>query len=89
MSLCVTSHAQSRKEIYELQERCGKRAAEVFDQDFPKDQRKGLENFENHYNVQLNKCFLLEMNTSFMSVEGKTTSMDFLTLVDVSRPHQT
>src|SRR4051794_28424101 len=55
--------AQSRKEIYELQERCGNRAEQIFEKDFPVRQRKGLELFENHYNVRLNRCFMLEENT--------------------------
>lgn len=47
----AVAHCQSRKEIYELQERCGKSAAETFEKDFPKEDRKGLEIYENHYNV--------------------------------------
>jgi hypothetical protein len=32
---CANAQGQLRKEIYELQERCGKRAAELFEKDFP------------------------------------------------------
>jgi hypothetical protein len=78
-----SANGQSRKEIYELQERCGKSAAEMFDKDFPKEDRKGLENFENHYNVRLNKCFMLEENTLMTRGQGKTYNTRLLTLVDV------
>jgi hypothetical protein len=81
---CVPAYAQSRKEIYELQERCGKRAAEVFDKDNPKEDRKGLEDFENHYSVRLNKCFILEMNTTYSQVEGKSLKTRVLNLIDVN-----
>src|SRR5258708_15299328 len=84
VATCVYAHGQSRKEIYELQERCGKRAAEVFEKDFPKNERKGLEDFENHYSVRLNKCFLLEINTIFLTVEGKNVSSKSLVLVDIN-----
>ena len=73
----------SRKDIYELQERCGHSARELFDRDFPKEDRKGLENFTNHYNVRLNKCFLLEENTTFLRGEGKSKKIKTMSLVDV------
>jgi len=79
----VAAHGQSRKEIYELQERCGKSATEMFDRDFPKEDRKGLEVFENHYNVRLNKCFILEENTLITREQGKTYQTKLLTLDDV------
>lgn len=83
--VCDEAHSQqSKKEIYELQERCGKRAAEMFDRDNPKEDRKGLEDFENHYSVRLNKCFILEMNTSYSRVEGKTEKIIILNLIDVN-----
>jgi hypothetical protein len=73
----MSAYGQSRKEIYELQERCGKRAEEIFEKDFPKSERKGLELFENHYSVRLNKCFMLEINTLIIRDAGKTTSSNF------------
>lgn len=83
-SLNVSAQAQSRKEIYELQERCGKRAEQMFEKDFPIDQRKGLETFENHYKVRLNRCFMLEENTMIMKDNGKTYTSKILTLLDVN-----
>jgi len=79
----VAAHGQSRKEVYELQERCGKSATEMFDRDFPKEDRKGLEVFENHYNVRLNKCFILEENALITGDQGRTYQTKLLTLGDV------
>jgi hypothetical protein len=76
--------AQSRKEVYELQERCGRRAEQIFEKDFPANDRKGLETFENHYNVRLNKCFILEDNTVFTADAGKSYKSKLLTLIDVN-----
>jgi hypothetical protein len=83
LATTMAAQSQSRKEIYELQERCGKSAAEMFEKDFPKDERKGLENFENNYNVRLNKCFILEENTMINRDQGKVYSSKLLTLIDV------
>src|SRR4030088_1881288 len=83
VGLSQHANSQSRKEVYELQERCGKSASEMFDKDFPKEDRKGLESFENHYNVRLNKCFLLEENTMISRDQGKTYNTKLLTLIDV------
>jgi len=56
----------------------------MFDKDFPRNERKGLEIFENDYNVRLNKCFLLEENTMMTRDQGKTYSTKLLTLIDVN-----
>jgi hypothetical protein len=60
--LASGAQAQSLKENYELSERCGKRAEEVFAR--AKAETTGLtiaaDNYENHYNSRLNKCFYLE-----------------------------
>jgi hypothetical protein len=76
--------AQNRKEIYELQERCGKRAEQIYEKDFPVGERKGLEGFENHYNVRLNRCFMLEENSMITKDAGKSYTMKLLTLIDVN-----
>jgi hypothetical protein len=65
MAAFGAAHSQSRKEIYELQERCGKSAAEMFDRDFPKEDRKVLSDTRTRYNVRLNKCFILEENMMY------------------------
>ncbi|MBR0752724.1 hypothetical protein JQ604_11060 [Bradyrhizobium jicamae] len=83
-AMANSAQAQNRKEIYELQERCGKRAEQIFEKDFPVGERKGLEQFENHYNVRLNRCFMLEENTMTMKDAGASKSYKLLTLVDVN-----
>ncbi len=63
--------AQTAREKYELQERCGRRAAEVFAKEWgsgisnTKDGGQIIGNYENHYNSRLNKCFYLEMSDSY------------------------
>lgn len=47
-------YAGSIKEEYELQERCGKSAA-----DFYKEYDPNSTSYINHYNKKLNKCFIL------------------------------
>ena len=57
--------AATAKEDYELQERCGKRAEEVFNHFYKNvngivnndDGSAALVAYENHYNAKLNKCF--------------------------------
>jgi hypothetical protein len=63
-ALFNNSYAASNKEAYELQERCGKRAAEYFKQEYGsgiKDNGDVVEmtNYKNHYNKKLNSCFIL------------------------------
>jgi hypothetical protein len=73
------AEAQSLVEKYELSERCGKRAAEVFRKG--KEETTGLttatDNYENHYNSRLNKCFSLEVHET-----GETKSLRLIDLND-------
>ena len=53
-------YAVSKKEDYDLQERCGKRAEEYFKRDYGSgDNGDEHYNYINHYNTKLNKCFML------------------------------
>lgn len=79
-----SAQAQTRKEIYELQERCGKRAEQIFEKDFPVTERKGLEQYENHYNIRLNRCFILEESTLFTKDASKSYKTKTLNLIDVN-----
>jgi hypothetical protein len=80
--LCLSTYAsaQQRKELYELQERCGKRAAEVFKREYSppvldtKDEQTLLFKYENHHSARLNKCFFLEIAMSYEREEGKPSS---------------
>jgi hypothetical protein len=63
-SICA---AEPNKVLYELQERCGKRAAEVFEKDFPDTKTTGvIADYENHYSPRLNKCFIVESSTQYV-----------------------
>jgi hypothetical protein len=61
----------SAKEIYELREQCESHAATIFKEVFSKNgmsnDKDGVtyKNYKNHYNVKLNKCFVLINTTSY------------------------
>jgi hypothetical protein len=82
--LCSSTYvsAQPNKELYELQERCGKRAEEFFRREygpaFSKDRQ--MFNYENHYSSRLNKCFLLEIADVYE--KGKSASTKNMRLFD-------
>jgi hypothetical protein len=65
--LIGSAQAQSLKEKYELSERCGKQAAEVFAKEWEAPDYYSVANvmasYENHYNSQLDKCFYLLTST--------------------------
>jgi hypothetical protein len=75
----------SAKEEYELQERCGRRCQEVFKEQFGRGQAGDkdchyLSNYESHYNIRLNKCFILVRTSAYC--KDSVTEMD--DLVDVN-----
>ncbi len=70
VTILVTTAAftELSKEQYELQERCGKQAAKVFEKEYESvtdtsvtDTKEGqnVSSYRNHYNPTLNKCFFL------------------------------
>jgi hypothetical protein len=65
-----TSVSAQPNKLYELQERCGKRAADVFSQEYSPpvlDTEDGQTrfNYENNYSARLNRCFFLEIAVSY------------------------
>ena len=78
--------AQPNKKPYELQERCDKRAAEVFAREYnpTSDAKDGqtLFSYENHYSTRLNKCFFLEITVSYE--KEKSTSSKIMRLFDLN-----
>ena len=63
----TVAHAQTATERYNLQERCGKFAAEVFAKEWGTgfsnmDNGQTIADYRNHYNFRLNKCFYLELS---------------------------
>jgi hypothetical protein len=87
--LAGIAHAQPDKVLYDLQERCGKRAAEAFQKEWGThiiNQKDGymMADYENHYSPRLNKCFYLQKSNAF----GKGTSVESLDLYDLNENKQ-
>jgi hypothetical protein len=66
----IVAQAQTATERYNLQERCGKFAAEVFAKEWGTgfsntDNGQTIADYRNHYNFRLKKCFYLELSTTF------------------------
>jgi hypothetical protein len=82
------SSAQPNKELYELQERCGKRAAELFKRDYGRPVYKsqlGVGSFKyvNHYSAHLNKCFFILIHV-FYPKDKKGLSSTTRTLFELN-----
>src|SRR5262245_50391312 len=82
-----TSVSAQPNKLYELQERCGKRAAEVFAQEYSTpvlDTKDGQTrfNYENNYSARLNKCFFLEIVVSYD--KGQPSSSKIMRLFDLN-----
>ena len=81
--------AQPNKKPYELQERCDKRAADLFEREYrprvenTKDVQKRF-NYEDHYSARLDKCFFLEISSSYDREGGKLTSSKIMRLVELN-----
>lgn len=86
----ISAFAQTAKEKYELQERCGRRAAEVFKQDFGQNitttgsGAQVIANYENHYNGRLNRCLIFEDSTTYLWDNGKHIVTRVLVIADVN-----
>lgn len=72
----------SQKELYDLQEKCGKLCKEIYNKDYNGGERwsrgvlVNIYLYENHYNKKLNKCFMM------INDEGSVGSVK--TLMDVN-----
>jgi hypothetical protein len=83
--LCSSTYVSAQPN--ELQERYGKRAAEVFAREYSPpvlDTPDGqtLFSYENHHSARLNKCFFLEIAVSYE--KGKSTSSKTMRLFDLT-----
>jgi hypothetical protein len=82
--------AEPNKEQYELQERCGKRAAEVFKSYNPggeitnTDTGQDIVTYQNHYSARFNKCFVLQITTSVNFRSSNKSMSTLMTLFDVN-----
>src|SRR5262245_57915546 len=81
-----TSVSAQPNRLYELQERCGKRAAEVFTQEYnppifsTKDGQTRV-SYENNYSARLNRCFFLEIAVSYDT--GTSSNSKIMRLFDL------
>jgi hypothetical protein len=85
--LCFSTlvSAEPNKELYELQERCGKRAEEIFRREYSpvSNSKHGrLFSYENHYSLRLNKCFFVEISVAYE--KGQSTGRKLMRLFDLN-----
>jgi hypothetical protein len=80
----MPAQGQVDKARYELQERCGKQAAQTFKKEWG-DGKYGdtMGRYENHYSVRLNKCFYLEIATSFTRGDDGIRIIKIMRLYDL------
>jgi hypothetical protein len=86
--------AEPNKEQYELQERCGKRAEQVFKNDNPgqsagvvltnTDDGQTITTYQNHYSATLNKCFYLMITTGVNYKKQPQYTTKLMTLFDLN-----
>ena len=91
-----TSYASQKSELYDLQEKCGRRAEELYMNEFTvnplSDQGDqdnqgnhgefGLFSYVNHYNAKLNRCYMLVSSQS--NLDENTGSNLAIQLIDVN-----
>jgi hypothetical protein len=85
---------EPNKEQYELQERCGKRAEQVFKNDNPgqsgggvvtnTDEGQNITSYQNHYSATLNKCFYLTTTTGVNYKKQPQYTTTLMTLFDLN-----
>lgn len=86
--LASPGYAAPDKVLYELQERCGKTAAQLFKHDwkvdpgtpmrFPGASESTIPNYRNHYNALLNKCFYLVTSVSWDAKNKESSTSEDL-----------
>lgn len=86
-------YAGSVKEDYELQERCGKRAEEVFKKEFGTGSSKNINDIKlskyiNHYNKKLMKCFIQVTESGITKTENIKIFITVKHLYDVNENKQ-
>src|SRR5688572_463835 len=85
---CMPTHAATSSEQYALSERCGKSAAEWFKEHWGTGQNQidgetVLARFVNHYNVKLNKCFVLVSIHFNVFADSSRTRSNRFELIDL------
>jgi hypothetical protein len=95
LGLCFPTLATADPDtvVYDLQDKCGHRASEWFKGEYGNgitntSESQILSNFRNHYNPQLNKCFVLLMSTAVNNKAAqqkyKIVSTEMQTLFDLN-----
>ncbi|MGI8526881.1 MAG: hypothetical protein ACR2K5_12025 [Pseudolabrys sp.] len=90
--LTSISYAAADKAEYELRERCGKRAEQVWRTEFPNDGitnhpdgSQTTTNYKNHYSATLNKCFYLQTG---MTIKKGNTAIATERLYDINENNE-
>jgi hypothetical protein len=86
--------AEPNKEQYDLQERCGKRAEQMFKSDNPgqsggsvitnTEGGQDITTYQNHYSATLNKCFYLLTSTSINYKKKPENTTILMTILDLN-----
>lgn len=87
--LIGVAQAQPDKALYELQERCGKQAAQTFQKEWGENagstkQAHIVASFESHYSPRFNRCFYLEVSTTYPRAALDKTPINTLRLTDLN-----
>ncbi len=88
-ALPYSAQAEPNAVLYQLQERCGRSASAFFKEEWPhtisntKDGQT-ISSYENHYDPDLNKCFLLETDRFSGKKNGKRTGWVSQSLFDIN-----
>jgi hypothetical protein len=77
------------KELYDLQERCGRRAEQFFEKNYERyskldDKSYTIRNYQNHYSPALNKCFFLAIETTEIKIKSEKSQVRMLELLDLN-----
>jgi 5'-3' exonuclease len=89
IGIAMQASATPNKEAYELQERCGKRAEEIFLRYFGNNgiqttkDGQTITAYRNHYNSKLNKCFVVTSSTNSPNKDKKQKPSIYEVLSDV------
>lgn len=65
VQMMLSVNAAPDRVLYELQERCATRAEQIFAKGWPNGSPDKSMGYISHYNVTLNKCFMLEIVNAF------------------------
>jgi hypothetical protein len=85
LSAAVPAKAAPDAAAYELQERCGKRASEVFYKEYAKERKTDfIVNFQSNYSTEYNKCFMMVFTVSYSKVDGQMHMYHNRYMIDVN-----